>query len=67
MGSLNNTATTQAQTQDFGLVYPSIYTIHELLEIMKRMVLHHQSCEVAMTQGNKISKRSPGEDPLLTV
>jgi hypothetical protein len=38
----------------------------ELLECRKRPVLQSQSCRISMTPGsNRISERSPGEDPVL--
>jgi hypothetical protein len=45
-----------------------IYIICELLEPVEGPVLLTQSCRISMTQGNnKITERSPGEDPILTV
>ena len=67
-GRLTNSATTQAQIQGFELAHPNIYPIYELLECMKGPVLQIQSCRISMTQGNnRISKRSPSEDPVLIV
>lgn len=47
--------------------WPNIHPISELLECMKGPVLQIQSCKISMTQGNKISERSPVEDPVLIV
>jgi hypothetical protein len=47
------------------LAYPNIYLICELLERIKGPVLQNQ--RFSMTQGNnRISERSPNEDPILT-
>lgn len=45
---------------------PKFHLIFELLEHVKRQVLQTQSHGTSMKQGNKkISRISPGEDPLL--
>jgi hypothetical protein len=50
------------------LAQPNIYPIYEPLEHMKGLVLQTQSFKISMTQANnKKTKRSPGEDPILTV
>jgi hypothetical protein len=50
------------------LVHPNISPIHELLELMKGLILQNQSCRISMMQDNsRISKKSAGEDPVLTV
>jgi hypothetical protein len=50
------------------MAHSSTYPIYELLEHVKGPVLQNQSYKISMTQGNsKISKRSPGEDPVLMV
>ena len=60
--------TTQAQTQDTEFAQPSIYPRYELLEHMKGLVLQNQSYRISTTQGNnRISERSPREDPVLIV
>ena len=67
-GRLTNSATIQAQIQGFELAHPNIYPIYELLECMKGLVLQIQNYRISMTQGNnRISKRSPSEDPVLIV
>ena len=59
---------TQAQIQGFALDHPNIYPIYELLESVKDPVLQSQSCRISMTQGNnRISERSPSEDPVWIV
>jgi hypothetical protein len=63
-GGLTSSDTTQAQVQGFVLAHP----ISMMLEYVKGPVLQIQSCRISITQGgNKISKRSPGEDPVLIV
>jgi hypothetical protein len=65
---LANSATTQAQIQDFEWSQPVIYSICELLECVKGLVLQNQSYKIFLTQGNsRISQRSPSEDPVLKV
>jgi hypothetical protein len=64
-GKLTNSATTQVLIQAFELAHPNIYPISELLEHVKGLVLQIQSCRVSMTQDNRISKRSPRENPRL--
>ena len=52
----------------FELAYPNIYSICEFLKCMKGLALEIQSCKISMTQGNnRISERSPGEEPVLMV
>lgn len=48
----DQSATTWVQIQGFQLAHLEIYTICELLEHMKWLVLHIQSYRVSMTQGN---------------
>ena len=68
VGELGNSAATQAQIHGFELVHLNIYPIYELLEHGKGPVLWIQSCRISMTQGNnRISERSPSEDPVLIV
>jgi hypothetical protein len=65
---LSISATTQAQIQDLVLAHPHIYPISELLEQVKGPLLQNQSYRICMTQvNNRISKKSPGEDPILRV
>jgi hypothetical protein len=60
--------TSQAQIQGFELAHSNIYPIYEFLEHMKGSVPQIQSCRVSMTQDyNRISKRSPSEDPVLII
>lgn len=62
------TVTTQAQIQDFELAQPSIYPTYELLELVEGQVLQNQSCMISITpDNNRISKKSPGKDLILTV
>jgi hypothetical protein len=50
------------------LAHPNIYPIYELLEHAKEPALQIQSHRISMTQGNnRISERSPSDDPVLTV
>ena len=57
---------TQAQIQGFELTHPNIYTSHELQEYGKGPFLQIQSYRIFMTwDSNRISERSPGEDPVL--
>jgi hypothetical protein len=66
--ALTNSVTTQAETQGFELAQPSIHPIYELLELVKGLVLQNQSCRIPMTPcNNRMSKKSPGEDLMLTV
>lgn len=44
--------------------HPNIYSIYDLLEPVKRLVLLIQSCRIAITQDNRMSERSPGEHPV---
>ena len=61
-GGLTNSATTQTQ------VHPNTYPIYDLLDCVKGLVLQNQSCKISTTRGNnRISKMSPGEDPILIV
>ena len=65
---MTSSTTTQAPIQGFELTHPNIYPIYELLECVKDPVLQSQSCRISMTQGNnRISERSPREDPVLIV
>ena len=60
--------TKQAQIHSFELADPKIYPIYKLPEHMKGTVLKIQSCRISMIQdNNRISKRSPSEDPVLIV
>jgi hypothetical protein len=54
-------------TQGFELAHPNNYHIDELLECMKGLQdLQIQNCRISMIQGtNRISQRSPSEDPVL--
>ncbi|KAL6091725.1 hypothetical protein STEG23_016553 [Scotinomys teguina] len=57
-----------AQNQGYELAYPNIHPIYDLLEDVNRLVLQTQSYRISMTQGNiRISKRSPGDGPVLIV
>ena len=48
--------------------HPDPNPIHGLLEHLNGLILQNQSCRIFMTQGNnRISKRSPGEHPVLIV
>ena len=50
------------------MVHPNIYPIHELLEHLKGLVLQIPSYRISMTQdNNRLSVRSPSEDPVLIV
>jgi len=65
---LTNLATTRAQIQGFEVAHPKIYLIYGLLECGKGPVLLTQSCRISMTLGNnKVTERSPGEDPVSMV
>jgi len=65
---MTNSATIQAQIQDFELTYPNIYPIYELLEHAKEQVLQIQSCRIFMVQSNcRVSEKSSCEDPVLIV
>jgi hypothetical protein len=65
---MTSSTTTQAPIQGFELTHPNIYPIYELLESVKDPVLQSQSCRISRTQGNnRISERSPREDPVLIV
>jgi hypothetical protein len=65
---LTNSATTQGQIHSFEFARSNIFSISELLEIKKGLVLQIQSCRIAMRQGkNKISKRSLSKDAELIV
>jgi hypothetical protein len=66
-GWLTYSATTQYQIQGFELAHPDIYTIYELPQYWKGMVLQTQSCRISMTQGNNRISKSPGEDPAFIV
>jgi hypothetical protein len=47
---------------------PNTYPIYDLLELVKGPVLQTVICRISTTQSNnKISERSPGEDPVLIV
>jgi hypothetical protein len=47
---------------------PNIHPIYELLEYEKGLGLLNQSCKITTTQdNNRLSERSPREDPLLIV
>ena len=63
---LTNSATTQAH--GFKLAQPTMHIIFELLEYVKGPVPLIQRCRISMTQGNnRITGRSPDEDPVLMV
>ena len=65
---MTNSTTSQAQIQGFVLTHPNIYPSYDLLEHMREPVLQIQSCRISMIQGNnRISKRSPSEDPIFIV
>jgi hypothetical protein len=50
------------------LVPLNIYPIYELLECVKGQALQIQSCRISMTQSNnRMSEKSPSEDPVLIV
>lgn len=50
------------------LVYPNIYPMYELLELLKKPVLLNQSRRVSMAQGNNgASERRSRDDPVLMV
>ena len=49
---LTSTYTSQTQIQGFELTHLNIYTISELLECRKVLVLQIQSYRISMTQGN---------------
>ncbi|KAL6033887.1 hypothetical protein STEG23_019606 [Scotinomys teguina] len=67
-GGLINSGTTQVQIQGYELAHPNIHSIYELHESVKGLVLQTQGCRISTTQGNnRISKRSPREDPGLMV
>lgn len=67
-GELNNSDATQAQEWGFELSHPNNYPMDELPELGKSLLLQNQSCRISITQGsNRISKRNPGEDPVLIV
>ena len=45
---------------------PTYNCIYELLEHMKGLVLQSQSDRISVVQGNnRVSEKSPGEDPVL--
>jgi hypothetical protein len=63
---LTSTYTSQTQIQGFELTHLNIYTISELLECRKVLVLQSESYRISMTQGNnRISERSSSEVPVL--
>lgn len=63
VGRLISLAPTQAQIQG-----PQTYPIYELLECVKGVVLQFQRYRISMTQANnRISVRSPSEDPVWIV
>lgn len=48
------------------MAHPNIYSIDELLEHIKGLVLQVQNFKLPMTQdNNRISRRYPSESPLL--
>ena len=50
------------------LAHHNIYPTDKMLECMKGSELQIQSYRISKTQGNnRMSKRSPGEDPILIV
>lgn len=53
----------QAQNPGYELAQSTIHLIYDLLDHVKRLVLHTQSCSIS----NRISKRSPCDVPVLTV
>lgn len=56
----------QAHIQSFELAHPNIYTIYDLLECVKGLILWNQSRKISMTWSNsRISKRRFGEGPVL--
>jgi hypothetical protein len=57
--------TSQDQIQGFELAQLNFCPIDDLLERMQVRVLQIQNYRISMMQGNKISKRSPSEDPVL--
>ena len=60
-------STSQAQIQGFELALPNIYPMHKLLDCMKEPILHMKNYRIFMAQGsNRMSERSPREDPALT-
>ena len=65
---MTSSATSQPQIQGFELSHPQFYILCELLECVKGSVLLIQSCRISTTQGNnRITGRSPSEDPILMV
>jgi hypothetical protein len=67
-GRLNNLATTQAHIQGFKLTHTNIYSVCELLELVKGPVLQNQSCRIFMTWCNgRITEMSLGEGSILMV
>jgi hypothetical protein len=64
-----SSATTRAQIQASELAQPNIYIlIYEWLGYVKEPVLLFQSFRVSMTEGNnRLTRRSPDEDPILMV
>lgn len=65
---MTNSAATQDQVQGFELADPNMYLIYELLEHKKGLFIGIQSCRISMSQGNnKMSQKSPSEDPVLIV
>ena len=65
---VTNSTTTQAQIQGYKLAHPNIYPIYELLEQVKGQIPQLLSCRNSVTQGhNRVSERSPSEDPVLIV
>lgn len=65
---LTSSVTTQAQTQGSEVAHPKDYIFYEQLGQGKGAVLLIQSYRIFLIQGNnKITGRSPGEDPTLMV
>jgi hypothetical protein len=53
------------QIQSLSWPTPKIYLIYQLLKLVNRLVLLIQSCRISMAwDNNRITKRSPAEDPV---
>lgn len=65
---MTSSVTTQAHILGLELAHPNIYTIYDLLESVKGLVLQNGSHRVFMTWGsNTIFKRSFHESPVMVV
>lgn len=64
---LSMSATTQTQIQGFELAHPSIYTIHDLREWVKWLILQNHGKRISKTQSNGEISWNFDEDPVLMI